>query len=240
VGALCLDGVSVSYRASRRRRALPWRRSTRRWGLQDLTVQVGPGELVAVVGPNGSGKTTMLQTAAGVVRPDAGRVTASGRVLSLIDLSAGFHRELTGEENLRVQGALLGLGRLELQRRHEEVVAFSGLSAEALAQPFRTYSAGLGLRLGFALVAAAEPDVLLVDEVLAVGDEAFGRRCLDWVSGRRAAGMAVLLVTHDLALAETHADRVVVLEAGRAVFAGDPHEGLELHRRNAAAAVAHG
>ncbi len=137
---------------------------------------------------------------AGVIRPTAGEVDIQGRVASLVDLSAGFHRDLTGHENLLIGGVLLGLGRAEVRERAEEIVAFSGLPDEALDWPLSAYSAGMGLRLGFSLVVHSDPDVLLVDEVLAVGDEAFQEQCVERVDALQAGGCAVVLVSHDMAL----------------------------------------
>jgi ABC-type polysaccharide/polyol phosphate transport system ATPase subunit len=236
MGALRLDTVSVGFGSGRRtsgRRAMTW-------GLRDVTLSVAPGELVAVIGPNGSGKTTLLQTAAGVLRPSHGIVAHEGRVLSMIDLTAGFHRELSGRENLHVQAALLGLGQRGLRDRMAQVVEFSQLSPEALNAPLRTYSAGMGLRLGFSLVTQAAPDVLLVDEVLAVGDRAFGDRCLAWMEERRRQGMAVLLVSHDLGLVERHADRVAMLEEGRIGVEGDVETVLRRYRTERTAAASSG
>ena len=226
--AVEVDNLSVLFRPPGRRRA-GLRRPVRRPGLLDVSLTVESGELLGVVGSNGSGKTTLLQSVAGVLRPSSGAVRCQGRVLSMIDLTAGFHRDLNGEENLRVQAGLLGLGRDELRSKHAEVLEFAGLPPEVLDAPFRTYSAGMGLRLGFALVACARPDVLLVDEVLAVGDQAFGERCLAWMSARREQGMAVLLVTHDLDLVRKHADRLLVLDGGTSRYLGDVAAGLDLY-----------
>ena len=152
-----------------------------------------------------------------------------GRVGSLVDLSAGFHRDLTGRENLMIGGVLLGLSKDEIRRRHDDIVTFSGLDPEVLDWPLAAYSAGMGLRLGFSLIASTEPDVLLVDEVLAVGDEAFQRQCTDRVEALRDAGTAVMLVSHDLELIVRTCDRVLVLSAGEAVFLGDPVEAVAHH-----------
>jgi ABC-type polysaccharide/polyol phosphate transport system ATPase subunit len=203
------------------------RRSEMHWVLRDVSLHADPSELLAVVGGNGSGKTTLLQTVAGVLHPVQGRVLHLGRVSSLVDLSAGFHRELTGRENLAVGGVLLGLTRAEVNERSDEIVAFTGLSDDILDAPLRTYSAGMGLRLGFAIVAHSEPSVLLVDEVLAVGDEAFQHRCLDRIASMREAGCTVIMVSHDLELVGRHADRVVVLQDGEVHFDGAPAAAVE-------------
>ena len=215
-----IEGVSVAFR--RRRRSGLMRSSHAGWALRDLDLHADAGEFVGVIGPNGAGKTTLLQTVAGVIRPTRGRLVVNGRATSLVDLTAGFHRELNGYENSRVQGPLLGLSRGEVRDRFDEIKEFSGLDDETLEQPLRTFSAGMALRLGFALVTCVAPEVLLVDEVLAVGDEVFQHRCLRWIDERRAAGAAVLLVTHDLDVAAEHADRLVLLHDGQVEAEGDP------------------
>jgi ABC-type polysaccharide/polyol phosphate transport system ATPase subunit len=217
--AVSVEGLSKAYRARSR-----WggRRGPTRWALRDVDLEVAPGRTVGVIGSNGSGKTTLLQVLAGVLVPTSGQVRTQGRVASLVDLTAGFHRDLTGHENLMVGGVLLGVGRRELARRYDDIVAFSGLETDALDRPLAGYSAGMGLRLGFALVVATEPDVLLVDEVLAVGDEAFQQRGLARIDELRRAGTAVVLVSHDMALVQARCDEVAVLDAGRVVDVGEP------------------
>jgi lipopolysaccharide transport system ATP-binding protein len=214
--------VDALWEAYRPRGRLGWRRSERQWALQDIHLSVGPGRCLGVIGGNGSGKTTLLQVIAGVLRPTQGRVSVRGRVSSLVDLSAGFHRDLTGHENVLVGGVLLGLSRQEVRDRYEEIVAFSGLPSEALDWPLAAYSAGMGLRLGFSLVAATSPDVLLVDEVLAVGDAGFQAQCLSRVDELRAAGCAVVLVSHDMELVRAHCQDVALLEQGHLTAVGPP------------------
>lgn len=233
VGAVELDDVWVGFKKRLRRGLRPKTRS-QTWGLRGVSLRVASGELVGVIGPNGSGKTTMLQSVAGVLYPTRGTVRTTGRVSSLIDLTAGFHRELTGRENLAVQSALLGLPSATVRDHFDDIVAFSGLDEETLDAPLRTYSAGMGLRLGFALVAHSAPDVLVVDEVLAVGDEAFQHRCLRWLDARREEGTAVVLVSHDLALVQDHADRVVVLDRGEVCFEGEAEEAVGWYHKVAA------
>ncbi|MEA3076790.1 MAG: lipopolysaccharide transport system ATP-binding protein [Actinomycetota bacterium] len=209
------------------------RRGEHKWALRDVSLHVDAGEMVGVIGGNGSGKTTLLQTVAGVIVPLQGTVAVSGRVSSLVELSAGFHRELTGEENLLIGGVILGIPRREVRASFDEIVAFSGLSPEALRSPLRTYSAGMGLRLGFSLVAHSNPDVLLVDEVLAVGDDEFRARCVERVHELRRGGCGVLIVSHDLDLVRAHCHRALLLAAGEAVAEGPAGEVVDRYLESA-------
>lgn len=226
-GRVVVQGLWEGYRPGRRRR-LPWRGEWT-WALRDVDLEIGPGEIVGVIGHNGSGKTTLLQSVAGVLRPTRGSVETTGRVSSLVDLGAGFHRDLSGHENLMIGGVLLGMSRAEVRARYDDIVAFSGLDAQELDTPISTYSTGMGLRLGFALVACSAPSVVLVDEVLAVGDEAFRARCVDAIESRVDAGAAALLASHDLDLIAKHCARVTVLDHGEQRFSGSVLEGVELY-----------
>lgn len=214
-------GLGKAYRARSR---WGWRTKGNRWALRDVGLTVPSGAMEGVVGGNGSGKTTLLQVLSGVLSPSAGTVRTRGRVASLVDLTAGFHRDLTGHENLMVGGVLLGIGRRELRARYDEIVAFSGLDPDALHSPLSSYSAGMGLRLGFSLVVCSEPDVLLVDEVLAVGDEAFRERGLARIDVLRSRGCAVVLVSHDLEMVSRRCDHVTVLHRGEVAASGPPLE----------------
>ena len=219
--------ASSLWEAYRPRGRLGWRRGEPAWALRDVDLDVPAGQCLGVVGGNGSGKTTLLQVIAGVLRPTRGTVTVRGRVASLVDLSAGFHRDLTGHENVLVGGVLLGLSRREIRARYDEIVAFSGLPADALDWPLAAYSAGMGLRLGFSLVVHTRPDVLLVDEVLAVGDAAFQRQCLARVDQLRGDGCAVVIVSHDLDLVRDHCQEVAVLDRGEVVALGPTEASLD-------------
>lgn len=228
--AVIVDDVWIGYRRTdvgllKGRRTEPW------WGLREIDFSVAPGEWLGVIGPNGAGKTTLLQTLAGVLRPTRGQVVTSGVVSSLIELTAGFHRELSGRQNLVLQGVLLGLRRQQVRDRLDEIMEFSGLTPEVLDEPLRMYSAGMGLRLGFALAVSTNPSVLLVDEVLAVGDEVFRARCAERVEQLRGEGCAIVLVSHDLDLVRDHCDRVGLLEAGRLNLIDKPGVVIEEYRR---------
>jgi len=187
--------------------------------LRDIDFDVARGELVGVIGPNGAGKTSLLRVLAGIIPPRSGSVTVSGRIAPLIDLGAGFDPELTGDENLALYGAILGMTRSEVRARRESMIEFAEL-AEARDVPVKNYSTGMIARLGFAVATSVEPEVLLVDEVIAVGDEAFRVRCFDKIDRLRARGTAVVLVSHDLPLVERWAERTLRLDRGRQLAFG--------------------
>jgi ABC-type polysaccharide/polyol phosphate transport system ATPase subunit len=210
------------------------RSTARQWALRGLDLTVLPGELVGVVGPNGSGKSTLLRTVAGVYRPEKGTVRVRGRVSSLIDLDSSVHRDLTGRENLFFGAVMLGLSRHEARGRYAQIREFSGLSEATLNQPFSSYSAGMTLRLTFSVILNSDPSVLLVDEVLAVGDETFRAQCADRVDELRRTGCGVLLVSHDLDLVRSRCSRVVVFDQGKVVASGQPDEVLDTYRALAA------
>jgi ABC-type polysaccharide/polyol phosphate transport system ATPase subunit len=214
------------------------RRDAARWALRAIDLEVAPGEALGLVGPNGSGKTTMLQVLGGVLTPTRGEVWVRGTVSSLVELSAGFHRDLTGHENVVVGGALLGMDRATVAARYDDIVAFSGLGPDDLRRPLAHWSAGMGLRLGFAVVVHTDPQVLLVDEVLAVGDASFQERCLARVEQLRARGCSLVMASHDLPLVRDHCDRVAVLDAGELVALAPPEEALAAYAERGAREVA--
>jgi len=201
--------------------------------LDGIDLEVAPGEAVALVGPNGSGKSTFLKLAGGILKPTEGSVEVDGRVTALIELGAGFHPEITGRENVLINGMLLGLSRREVEARMPEIVDFADIGA-FIDQPVKIYSSGMYVRLGFAVAVAVDPDVLLIDEVLAVGDEAFTRRCLDRLAKMRQRGVTMVLVSHDLDLVTTFADRALYLESGRMVAEGPTDAVVARYRSDAA------
>ena len=184
------------------------------WALRDISLTIRRGESVALVGGNGAGKSTLLSLIAGTTAPTEGSVEVRGRIGALLELGAGFHPDLTGRENIHLLGSLLGLSRTEIRERFEAIVAFSGL-AEFLDAPLRTYSSGMHVRLGFAVTAHSRPDILVVDEVLAVGDQDFQARCLGFVEEFGRAGGTTLFVSHDLRRVREACARAVWLETGR-------------------------
>jgi ABC-type polysaccharide/polyol phosphate transport system ATPase subunit len=174
-----------------------------------------------VIGENGSGKSTLLKLLAGITRPTRGQLTVHGRVSALIELGAGFHPEISGRENVYINGIMLGLSRRQVEERFDEIVAFAELE-RFIDAPVKTYSSGMYARLGFAVAIHVDPDVLLIDEVLAVGDEAFTRKCLDKIGEFRRRGKTIVIVTHSLALVEKMCDDVLWLRHGRVADRGDP------------------
>jgi ABC-type polysaccharide/polyol phosphate transport system ATPase subunit len=198
--------------------------------LEEVSFAVGRGEAFGVIGGNGSGKSTLLKVVAGILRPTAGQVVVDGRVAALIELGAGFHPEISGRENIFINGAIMGLSRQEIGRRYDRIVEFSGLG-DFIEEPVKNYSSGMYVRLGFAVAIHTDPDVLLVDEVLAVGDEAFAHRCLGRIEEFVAAGKTLLLVSHSLPLVEEHCDRVLWLEGGRCRLVGGPRRVIDAYRQ---------
>jgi ABC-type polysaccharide/polyol phosphate transport system ATPase subunit len=198
--------------------------------LRDVTLRVARGEALGIIGRNGAGKTSTLRALAGIVPLDSGRAECGGRVVSLLEVGAGFGRDFTGRENIHLNGALHGLDRPAIDARLDAIVAFSELG-EFIDAPVRTYSSGMFVRLGFSIAAHLDADVMLIDEVLAVGDEAFQRKCLDRVRALMAAGMTLVLVSHDAGAIEAVCERVVVLDGGRVAFDGPTAEALGFYRR---------
>jgi ABC-type polysaccharide/polyol phosphate transport system ATPase subunit len=201
--------------------------------LDGIDLEITPGEAMALIGPNGSGKSTLLKLTGGILKPTAGTVDVNGRVTALIELGAGFHPEITGRENVFINGMLLGFERREIEARMQEILDFAGIGS-FIDQPVKIYSSGMYVRLGFAVAVATDPDVLLIDEVLAVGDEAFTRRCLDRLARMRQRGVTMVLVSHDLDLVTSFADRALYLERGRIVAEGPADAVVARYRSDAA------
>jgi lipopolysaccharide transport system ATP-binding protein len=224
LAALELDHVSKRFFIGHRSGLLDTllrRRATRAelWALRDVSLRLEQGESVGLIGHNGAGKTTLLKLLAGISRPTRGQVVTHGRVASLINLGAGFHPELTGRENIHLNGVILGLSRREVQERFERIVEFADLGP-FIDTPLKRYSSGMYARLGFAVAAHVDPDVLLVDEVLSVGDVAFQDRSIRKMLSFRDAGRAILFVSHNLSAVEMMCQRVIWLDHGALRQAG--------------------
>jgi ABC-type polysaccharide/polyol phosphate transport system ATPase subunit len=198
--------------------------------LNGVSFEVAAGESFGVIGRNGSGKSTLLKLLVGMLKPSAGRIEVVGRVAALIELGAGFHPEISGRENIYINGAVLGMTRREIDRRYDEIVEFSGL-ADFIDEPVKNYSSGMYVRLGFAVAIHTDPDVLLVDEVLAVGDEAFTHRCLRRIEEFLARGKTLLLVSHSLGMIEEFCDRVLWLDGGECRLLGAPRFVVDAYRK---------
>ena len=196
--------------------------------LDGVSFEVPKGTTFGVIGENGSGKSTMLKLLAGITKPTRGSLRVEGRVSALIELGAGFHPEISGRENVAINGIMLGLSRREVQERFHDIVAFAELE-RFIDAPVKTYSSGMYARLGFAVAIHVDPDVLLIDEVLAVGDEAFTRKCLDKIGEFRRRGKTILLVTHSLGLAEKMCDEVLWLRQGKLADHGDPKRVIDAY-----------
>jgi ABC-type polysaccharide/polyol phosphate transport system ATPase subunit len=242
-GEVTATQVWKRFRADRRRMLLRdqvqrWQRRMTgqpiaegwRWALRDVTMAVRPGESVGLIGANGSGKTTMLRLLARVMYPYAGSVKVQGRVGALIEVRAGIHPDLTGAENIYLYGSLLGLHRREVARKFDEIVSFAQLE-NAVNRQVKFYSSGMQVRLGFAIAAFTEPDVLLVDEVLAVGDATFQQKCLDRMRAVLAHGTTVMFVSHDLQAVESICERAIWLREGVVAADGPVREVLGAYRR---------
>ncbi|HLY93660.1 MAG TPA: ABC transporter ATP-binding protein [Gaiellaceae bacterium] len=209
-----------------RRRA----RGTDVWALRDISFAVEPGSAIGLVGRNGSGKTTLLRLLSGIVKPTSGHVAVGGRVGSLLELGAGFHPDLTGRENVYLNGSIHGLRRAAIREKLDEIVTFAGLE-QFIDLPVRTYSSGMYMRLGFAIASHIEADVLLLDEVFAVGDEAFQRKCFGRIFEFKQGGGTIVFVSHDAAAVERLCDRAVLLKDGLVAFDGTTHDAIVAYRR---------
>ncbi|MGH2724448.1 MAG: ABC transporter ATP-binding protein [Actinomycetota bacterium] len=235
--AIQVEGVSKRFRlyherpSSVKERLLRFRRSRAEdfWALRDLAFEVEEGQTVGLLGPNGSGKTTLLKIIGGILRPTTGQVLTRGRIAALLELGAGFHPELTGRENVYLNASILGLSRKETDRHFEEIVAFAELD-DFIDNQVKYYSSGMFVRLGFAVAVHVDPRILLVDEVLAVGDEAFQRKCIARVREFQREGRTIVFVTHAPQLVHQICDRAVMLERGRIKVAGEVAEVIKQFR----------
>jgi len=199
--------------------------------VHDVDFEVRPGQMLGLLGHNGSGKSTLLKCIAGTMQPTAGSIRLNGRLAALLELGAGFHPELTGRENVFLAGSIMGYSKRDIGAVFDEIVAFAELE-QFIDNQVKHYSSGMFARLGFALAVNVEPEILLIDEILAVGDEAFQQKCLDRFRTFREQGVTMIFVTHDTDLASTICDELVVLDRGRVIAHGDPVEAATTYRRH--------
>lgn len=195
------------------------------WALKDVSFDVQPGEVVGIIGRNGAGKSTLLKILSRITEPTSGRVRLRGRLASLLEVGTGFHPELTGRENIYLNGAVLGMTRSEIKRKFDEIVAFAEVE-QFLDTPVKRYSSGMYVRLAFAVAAHLEPEILVVDEVLAVGDAEFQKKCLGKMKDVAEGGRTVLFVSHNLSMVETLCTRGIIFQDGRSIFDGSIESAL--------------
>jgi ABC-type polysaccharide/polyol phosphate transport system ATPase subunit len=222
--------VSKRYRLPGERRAAP----RDFWALRDVSFEVQRGEALGIIGPNGAGKSTLLKLLASITTPTEGEIVIRGRLAALIEVGSGFHPELTGRENVYLSGAILGMKRREIAHKFDRIVEFAGV-ARFIEMPVKWYSSGMYVRLGFAIAAHLDPDILLLDEVLAVGDAAFQEQCLARIRELRRAGTTAVFISHDLTAVEQLCDRVLLIEGGQIARSGMAVEVVAECRRRAVA-----
>jgi lipopolysaccharide transport system ATP-binding protein len=220
-----LEDVWKQYRMSTRRSAQPF------WALQGVNIDVVRGSTTGIIGRNGAGKSTLFKLLAGITTPTRGRITLRGRLAALIEVASGFHPELTGRENVLLSGAILGMTRRDVVAKLGSIVDFAGIGA-FIDTPVKWYSSGMYVRLGFSVAAHLDPDIMLVDEVLAVGDAEFQARCIERVQELRRRGVTMLIVSHDLTAIAQLCDRAILLETGQVAADGPPADVVaDYHRR---------
>jgi ABC-type polysaccharide/polyol phosphate transport system ATPase subunit len=201
------------------------------WAVKDVSIEIRPGELVGLVGANGAGKSTLLKMLSRVTVPTTGRAVIRGRVGSMLEVGTGFHSELTGRENIFLSGAILGMSKEEIRRKFDEIVAFSEIE-KFIDTPVKHYSSGMYLRLAFSVAAHLEPEVLLVDEVLAVGDARFASKCINKMRSLHENGMTIAIVTHRMFLVQTVCTRAICMSHGRVLMDGDPLNAIVSYRKS--------
>ena len=233
---VAFDHVSKRYRINQSASAVgiaPSGGAKDFWALKDVSFEVGHGETLGVIGHNGAGKSTIFKLLSQITSPTSGEIRLAGRVAALIEVGSGFHPELTGRENVYLSGSILGMKRREIDRKLEQIIEFAGIR-EFIDTPVKWYSSGMYVRLGFAVAAHLQADILLVDEVLAVGDAAFQLQCIERLNELRRSGTTMLFISHDLSSIEKLCDRVALMERGELVASGAAHEIVEQYQRTAA------
>jgi lipopolysaccharide transport system ATP-binding protein len=196
------------------------------WALQDISFELNGGETIGIIGQNGSGKSTLLQILSGTLLPTTGEVHLNGRTAALLELGSGFNPEFTGRENVYLNGAILGFSRQDMDQRFDQIAAFADIG-DFLDQPVKVYSSGMYVRLAFAVQTCIEPDILIIDEVLSVGDIFFQQKCFARLDELLAQDTAVIIVSHDMALIEKYSTRTLLLDHGQAHFLGHPNEAVQ-------------
>lgn len=230
-----LEGISKKYIITHERPVLlknifrPPKKETV-WALKNINLTVRKGEVLGIIGENGSGKSTLLKILAGITTPTHGKVKVKGRVASLIELGAGFHPDLTGRENIYLNGALLGYSKAELDKKYQNIIDFADIGS-FIDQPVRTYSSGMVVRLGFSVAIHLDPDILLIDEVLAVGDEQFQRKCFSHIDSLQKQNKTIIFVSHNLFLINSLCQRVVLLDNGKIKRRGKPKRVIDFYLR---------
>jgi len=229
------EAPAAIWRRLRSRKALQKHaKSTALWALKDVSFEIQPGEVIGIIGRNGAGKSTLLKVLSRITEPTSGRVTLRGRVGSLLEVGTGFHHELSGRENIYLNGAILGMSRKEIAKSFDEIVAFAEVE-QFLDTPVKRYSSGMFVKLAFAVASHMNPEILIVDEVLAVGDAAFQKKCLGKMSEVSRTGRTVLFVSHNMATIMHLCRKVAVLDRGQLAFVGDCQSGVAIYNGNCSA-----
>src|SRR6202045_5069534 len=231
-----LDRVSKQYRLQTGRSPKPWysdpfrRRWSPMWALRNVSFQVRQGEALVIVGHNGAGKTTILKILSSITTPTSGEITVRGRMAALVEVGSGFHPELTGRENIDLHGAMLGMRSSEIRRKLDSIIEFSGVG-RYIEVPVKRYSSGMYVRLGFAIAAPLDPDILLLDEVLAVGDAAFQAKCIERIAELRKSGRTIVFISHDLPAVYRLCDRALLLSHGCILSDGPPRQVIDEYQQ---------
>jgi ABC-type polysaccharide/polyol phosphate transport system ATPase subunit len=241
--AISFEAVTKTFRHQRPRLLLRERllevarrkEGARFAALDDVSFSVAPGDSLGLIGANGAGKSTLLNLATGLAKPDSGRITVNGKVAALLELGAGFHPDLTGAENVRINAALMGLSRRETAQWFEQIVEFSGVR-DFIDDPLRTYSNGMMVRLAFSVAIHTDPDILLIDEIIGMGDQTFYARCLDKVHQFQKEGKTIVLASHSLELLSMLCQRALWLDHGKRMMWGDSGDVVRAYRSGSATA----